>query len=80
VAKREKACSDNQHAFILFVFDTKGFLEPKVVDLLQRVQMVMHSNVASPRSMDAVFQSIDFTIHKGLVTLLVVRLPSINII
>ena len=30
--------------------------------------------------MDAVFQSIDFTIHKGLVTLLVVRLPSINII
>lgn len=49
VAKHEKACSDNQHAFILFVFDTFGFLEPKVVDLLQRVQMVMHNNVASPR-------------------------------
>jgi len=26
VAKHEKACSDNQHAFIRFVFDTFGFL------------------------------------------------------
>ncbi|KAK2380676.1 hypothetical protein QL285_068351 [Trifolium repens] len=37
VAKHEKACSDNQHAFIPFAFDTFGFLAPDVVDLLQRV-------------------------------------------
>ena len=37
VAKHEKTCSDNQHAFIPFVFDTFGFLAPEVVDLLHRV-------------------------------------------
>ena len=34
VAKHEKACSDNQHAFIPFAFDTFGFLAPEVVDLM----------------------------------------------
>jgi hypothetical protein len=34
VAKHEKTCSDNQHAFIPLVFDTFGFLAPDVVDLL----------------------------------------------
>jgi len=34
VAKYEKACSDNQHAFIPFAFDTFGFLAPEAVDLL----------------------------------------------
>jgi len=38
VVKHEKACSDNQHAFILFAFDTFGFLAPEVVNLLHRVQ------------------------------------------
>jgi hypothetical protein len=28
VVKHEKVCSDNQHAFILFAFDTFGFLTP----------------------------------------------------
>jgi len=28
IAKHEKACSDNQHAFIPFAFDTFGFLAP----------------------------------------------------
>ena len=37
VAKHEKACYDNQHAFIPFAFDTFGFLTSKVVDLLHRV-------------------------------------------
>ena len=37
VAKHGKACSDNQHVFIPFVFDTFGFLAPEVVDLLHRV-------------------------------------------
>jgi hypothetical protein len=38
VVKHEKTCSENQHAFIPFAFDTFGFLAPDVVDLLQRVQ------------------------------------------
>jgi len=58
VAKHEKACSDNQHAFILFALDTFGFLAPEAVGLLHRVQKVMHSNVMSPRSMNVVFTRI----------------------
>ena len=42
VTKYEKACSDNQHAFIPFVFDTFDFLASKIVDLLYRVQRVVH--------------------------------------
>ncbi|KAJ0763899.1 putative exostosin [Helianthus annuus] len=45
VIKHEKACLDNQHVFIPFAFDTFGFLTPEAVDLLSRVQRVMHSNV-----------------------------------
>ncbi|RHN66079.1 hypothetical protein MtrunA17_Chr3g0086871 [Medicago truncatula] len=37
IAEHEKAFSDNQHAFIPFVFDTFGFLASEVVDLLHRV-------------------------------------------
>ncbi|PNY11325.1 auxilin-like protein, partial [Trifolium pratense] len=48
VAKHERACSDNQHAFIPFAFDTFGFLAPDAVNILQRIQRVMHSNVVSP--------------------------------
>jgi hypothetical protein len=74
VVKHEKACSDNQHAFIPFAFDTFGFLAPDVVDLLQRVQKNMH-NVVFPRSMDVVFKRITFAIQKGLAAQLVARLP-----
>jgi len=66
VAKHEKACSDNQHAFIPFAFDTFGFLAPEVVDLLHRVQKVMHNNVMTPRSMNVVFTRVGFAIQKGL--------------
>ena len=67
VVKHEKAGSDNQHAFIPFAFDTFGFLAPDVVDLLHRVQKVMHNNVMSPRSMNVVFTTrIDFAIQKSL--------------
>ncbi|MCI13360.1 auxilin-like protein, partial [Trifolium medium] len=31
VAKHERACSGNQHAFIPFAFDTFGFLAPDAV-------------------------------------------------
>jgi len=79
VAKHEKACSDNQHAFIPFAFDTFGFLEPEVVDLLHRVQKVMHSNVMSPMSMNVVFTRISFAIQKGLAAQLVAHLPFIQV-
>ncbi|KAL4564082.1 hypothetical protein LXL04_028133 [Taraxacum kok-saghyz] len=42
VMKHEKACLENQHVFIPFAFDTFGFLAPEAVDLLNRVQRVMH--------------------------------------
>ncbi|MCI11580.1 auxilin-like protein [Trifolium medium] len=34
VAKHEKTCTHNQHAFISFAFDTFDFLAPEVVSLL----------------------------------------------
>nr|GEY04203.1 auxilin-like protein [Tanacetum cinerariifolium] len=34
VTKHEKTCIENQHVFILFVFDTFGFLTPEAVKLL----------------------------------------------
>ncbi|KAJ0606231.1 putative glycosyl transferase, family 14, beta-glucuronosyltransferase GlcAT14A/B/C [Helianthus annuus] len=64
VIKHEKACLDNQHVFIPFAFDTFGFLAPKAVDLLSRVQRVMHSNVMTPRSMDVVFKRLSFANRK----------------
>jgi len=79
VAKHEKTCSDNQHAFIPFDFDTFGFLAPETVDLLHKVQKVMHINVMSPRSINVVFTMIGFVVQKGLATQLVARLPSIQV-
>ncbi|GKB30286.1 hypothetical protein Tco_0869687, partial [Tanacetum coccineum] len=76
VTKHEKACIENQHVFIPFAFDTFGFFAPEAVDLLSRVQRVMHNNVMTPRSTDVVFKSIGFAIQKGLAAQLVVRLPS----
>lgn len=77
MAKHEKVCSDNQQVFIPFAFDTFGFLAPEAVDLLHRVQKVMHSNVMSSKSMNVVLMRIDFSIQKGLAAELVVRLSSI---
>ncbi|KAJ0928249.1 hypothetical protein HanRHA438_Chr04g0191971 [Helianthus annuus] len=76
MTKHEKACLDNQHVFISFVFDTFGFLTPEAVDLLSRVQRVMHSNVMTPRSIDVVFKRLSFAIQKGVTAQLVARLPS----
>ncbi|KAK2355210.1 hypothetical protein QL285_092639 [Trifolium repens] len=52
VVKHERACSDNQHAFIPFAFGTFDFIAPKAVDILNRVQRVMNNNVVSPRYQD----------------------------
>ena len=76
VMKHEKACIENQHVFIPFAFDTFGFIAPEAVDLLNRVQRVMHSNVMTPKSMDVVFKRVSFVIQKGVAAQLVVRLPS----
>ncbi|KAK2380247.1 hypothetical protein QL285_067961 [Trifolium repens] len=54
VAKHQRVCSNNQHAFIPFAFDTFGFLAPDAVNILKRVQRVMHSNVVSPRFLDSI--------------------------
>ncbi|KAK2365674.1 hypothetical protein QL285_079146 [Trifolium repens] len=81
MAKHEKTCSDsdNQHAVIRFAFDRFGFLGPEAVDLLKRVQRVMHSNVVTPRSMDVVFRKLGFAIQKSLAVQLVVCLPLIHV-
>ncbi|GJV88535.1 putative reverse transcriptase domain-containing protein [Tanacetum coccineum] len=76
VTKHEKACIENQHVFIPFAFDTFGFLAPEAVELLSRVQRVMHNNVMTPRSTDVVFKRIGFAIQKELAAQLVARLPS----
>jgi len=75
VTKHEKACVENQHVFIPFAFDTFGFLAPEAVELLKRVQRVMHGNIVSPGSGDVVFKRISFTIQKGIAAQLVARLP-----
>ncbi|GJW38137.1 hypothetical protein Tco_0063982 [Tanacetum coccineum] len=62
VTKNEKACIENQHVFIPFAFDTFGFLAPEAVELLSRVQRVMHSNIMTPRSTDVIFKRIGFAI------------------
>jgi hypothetical protein len=62
VVKHERACSENQHAFIPFVFNTFGFLVHEVVDILKRVQRVIHNNMVSSRSLNILFKMIDFII------------------
>lgn len=79
LVEHEKTCSDNQHVFIPFAFDTFGFLAPEVVDLLHGVQRVMQNNVITSRSMNVVFKRIDFAIKKGLAVQLVARLSSIHV-
>ena len=76
VAKHERACVENQHVFLPFAFDTFGFLAPDAVEVLKRVQRVLHGNVMSPRSSNVVFRRIGFAIQKGLAAQLVARLPS----
>jgi hypothetical protein len=66
VVKHEKTCFENQYIFILFACDTFGFLASDVVDILQRVHKITHSNVVSHRSMNVLFKRIDFAIHKRL--------------
>nr|GEW07484.1 auxilin-like protein [Tanacetum cinerariifolium] len=65
VTKHEKACIENQHVFIPFAFETFGFLTPEAMELLSRVQRVMHSNVMTPRSTNVVFNVLALQFKKG---------------
>jgi hypothetical protein len=42
MVKHKNLCFDNQHIFILFIFYTFDFLAPDGVDILKRIQWVMH--------------------------------------
>jgi hypothetical protein len=79
MVKYEKACSDNQHVFISFAFDTFDFLAPEAVELLNRIQKIMHSNVMSPMSMNVIFQRLGFAIQKDLAAQLFARLSFIHV-
>jgi len=61
------------------VFDTFAYLGSDIIDLLHRVQRVMHNNVMSSRSMNVVFMKIDFSIQKCLAAHIVACLPFIGI-
>ena len=79
VTKHEKSCLENQHVFIPFAFDTFGFLAPNAVELLNRVQSIMYSNVISRRSTNVVFKRIGFIIQKGLAVQLFVNFHSYSL-
>jgi hypothetical protein len=79
VTKHERACSKNQHVFIPFAFDTFDFLEPEAVDILKRVQRVIHSNVMSSSSQDVVFKRTSFAIQKRVAAHLITQLPFIKV-
>ncbi|GKB48186.1 hypothetical protein Tco_0898939 [Tanacetum coccineum] len=76
ITKHEKTCIKNQHVFIPFAFETFSFLAPEAVELLNRVQRVMNSNVMTHRSTNVIFCRISFAIQKRLAAQLVARLPS----
>jgi hypothetical protein len=65
MTKHEKTYFDNQHVFILFIFDTFDFLAPKIENLLKIVQKIVHSNVVSPRFMNIFLQRLSFAIQKN---------------
>ncbi|KAL8251129.1 hypothetical protein R6Q59_034822 [Mikania micrantha] len=76
IAKHEKACAENQHAFIPFAFDTFGSLAHDAATFLKRVQQVMHSNSSTPKNANFVFSRIGFAIQKGVAAQLVALLPA----
>ena len=79
MAKYEKSCSDNQHTFIAFAFDVFGFLAPEDINLIHRIQKIMHNNVMSPKSMNGVLTKFAFVIQKDLTAQLIICLSSIHV-
>lgn len=63
--------------YLPFVYDTFGFLALEaVVELLRRVQLVMHSNVMTQISINLVSKRLSFTIQKRLAAHHIPRLTS----
>ncbi|MCI02441.1 auxilin-like protein, partial [Trifolium medium] len=79
VVKHGGACADNEHVFIHFAFDIFDFLAPEAMNILKKVQKVMHINMVSPRSQDVVFNMIGLVIQKEIAVQLVARLPFIQV-
>jgi hypothetical protein len=51
VVKHEKTCSDNEHDFVPFAFDSVGFISPEVVSILQKVHKILNiTSSTSPRA------------------------------
>ena len=75
VTKHETACSENQHVFVPFAFDTFGSLAPVATRFLDRVQKVVHSNSPSSKNQGFIFSRVGFAIQKGVAAQLVARLP-----
>ncbi|GJY41681.1 hypothetical protein Tco_0428951 [Tanacetum coccineum] len=73
-----KACLDSFGEHAVHCKELPGFKyrHDMAVELLSRVQWVMHNNVMTPRSTDVVFKRIGFVIQKGLSVQHVARLPS----
>ena len=76
VDKHAKACTENQHLFVPFAFDTFGSLAPDDVRFLDRVRKVVHNNVTTPRGQDYVYSRICFAIQRGVTAQLIARLPT----
>ena len=62
VDKHAKACSENQHVFVPFAFETFGSLAPEAVRFLDRIRRVVRSNVSSPKGHEYVLSRIGFVI------------------
>jgi len=62
LTKHEKVCYDIQHVFkYKFMFDVFDFLTPEIVDLLRKVQRVLHNNVLFSNSMNIVLIKNNFS-------------------
>jgi hypothetical protein len=51
----KKISKDDQHVFILFIFNIFNFLALEIVNLMKRIQKIMHINVVLPKFMNVVF-------------------------
>ncbi|KAJ0836363.1 hypothetical protein HanRHA438_Chr16g0766111 [Helianthus annuus] len=58
VDKQAKACVENQHVFVPFVFDTFGSLAPEVIHFLTMVQRVIHNNCSASGGQGFVFENV----------------------
>ena len=76
VDKHATTCTENQHVFVPFAFDTFGSLAPDAIRFLDRVRKVVRSNVTSPRGQDYIFSRVVFDIQNGITAQLVARLPT----